>query len=314
MGIFEDVVMARDTVASLLRRPFGQLSLPTVPQAMDWLSQNLAAIGVGGVEGTILTFYLKMEKPDWFKIPDVLKPVLNVVPFDFVTTGPFRPAAGPAAGAGAALTIGSPIRLGAQPDGTLCVFVQVNGDVHLVSCSHVLNGMLNASVKSHNQEVATLSQIVPIQSASPAPNQVDCARAKLDAGVNPILDLPNGLGRLASASPVAAVKGNAVKRASRNGASGTIQDIAARVQMEAAGIEATFENQILIKGDQGPFAQAGDSGSLVVDVQSGGPKALGMAFAANDGNGLVTTESGAWAAVCPMQAVLDALGNATLII
>lgn len=315
---YEDALYVKRVVADLLLWPRVRPITPPFT-ALDWLSKHLVGVGVSNPAHPVLQFYVKSTIPERFKcfltLPRFVRDIIKHVPFQILETGPFRLTGGapaPAGPAQAPLQSGASIRLGSGPLGTLCAFVKIGGQDHLVSCSHVLNGTISQAVQLSGHVVANLSQKVDLLPAAPGTAaKADCARALLATGLTPVLGLPHGLGNLTSATPTPPIYGNAVRSAGRHATTGRVDATSADLILEFAKIEAGFEDQILIRGDSGPFAYPGDSGSLVVDVsQTGQTLPLGMAFATNDTSGLVGgSPTYDFTAICPLQAVLDSLGG-----
>ena len=76
---------------------------------------------------------------------------------------------------------------------------------------------------------------------------------------------------------------------------GTIADVSVDLDVDYDFGTFRFVNQILVEGVKEEFANAGDSGSIIVDEQSQQP--VGMIFAA----------SGKYAIACPLSKVLELL-------
>jgi hypothetical protein len=123
-------------------------------------------------------------------------------------------------------------------------------------------GLLDDGNVSTDQ-IAKLSQFVPLAPATP--NDVDCAVAEvLDSKL--VRGSILGIGRLADGRPVEATEGMPVEKSGRTTGftAGTIADTNADVIVGYETGNFTFQNQIIVVGDHGPFSQAGDSGSLIV--------------------------------------------------
>ena len=76
------------------------------------------------------------------------------------------------------------------------------------------------------------------------------------------------IGKLGSAEPIAAVVGMKVHKSGRTTGyrTGQVFDISADVRVGYEGGTATFQDQVLVRGDTAsPFSASGDSGSLIVD-------------------------------------------------
>ena len=78
------------------------------------------------------------------------------------------------------------------------------------------------------------------------------------------------VGRLASAEPVDATLGMKVEKTGRatGYTTGIVHDVSADVQVLFDLARLTFHDQIVVDGDDAPFCDGGDSGSLVVDQDS----------------------------------------------
>lgn len=171
---------------------------------------------------------------------------------------------------------------GALMAGTFGAVVEANGSRYILSNNHVLAnenalpadtpifqpGLLDGG-SAATDSIATLSRFIPLVLNNP--NSVDCAIAKLvnENDVNPSI-LPK-VGRLKSADPIHASEGMKVEKAGRatGYTTGSIFDVSATITVQFDLGMLTFANQILIKGDGSPFSDGGDSGSLVVDRESG---------------------------------------------
>jgi len=74
------------------------------------------------------------------------------------------------------------------------------------------------------------------------------------------------IGRLADSTPLDATEGMAVEKSGRTTGftTGKVTDLSADVRINYDSGTFTFQNQIIVEGNPGPFSQAGDSGSLIV--------------------------------------------------
>jgi len=173
--------------------------------------------------------------------------------------------------------------------GTLGALVEGDGVRYILSNNHVLAnenslpigspifqpGLLDGGNPAADQ-IATLERFIPLKPDEP--NAVDCALAALvDANSISATILPK-VGRLTSAEPIDAAEGMQVEKTGRatGYTTGTVFEVSytGKVQFQLGMLE--FENQVLIRGDQRAFSNGGDSGSLVVDRESG--RALGLLF------------------------------------
>jgi hypothetical protein len=205
---------------------------------------------------------------------------------DVIYTGPFRALAW-------YNTVSDPLRMGCEVGGvlgagTLGCFVKdkQTGETLILSNQHVLAHSLdqtqgNAIVRQPNggtgsREVAQYLRGVALIWTADNPNTVDCAVARLrvdptscdtqgvcdDAGLP--LTMPFGK-KTATASPGLAVK----KLGGRTGATTgtvTVTEVA-NISVQMGGRTAVFAHQIgVVSSNQFDFSDAGDSGSIIMDV------------------------------------------------
>lgn len=211
----------------------------------------------------------------------------------------------------------TPLRLGASISpttrnsaGTLGCFCRdnANGQTSILSNNHVLasvnqNPLGTAIIQqgrldggNPNQDVvATLSRFVPIQFGG-IPNRVDAAIAQVvnhgrGQDLRNIFDSrtpPNSVTAMQPRSPVSAVQRMRVLKTGRTTAhtQGTVLAVNANNVMVNMGVGvARFDGQITIGMNMTParpFAQRGDSGSLIVDT-AGRP--LGLLFSGSASGG-----------------------------
>ena len=224
--------------------------------------------------------------PPNFVLPDVIEGVET----DIIETGRFR-----AHATGAQQKRQRPARPGCSigfrfPDapagslmaGTLGALVEADGVRYILSNNHVLAnenalpietlifqpGLLDGG-STATDSIARLARFVPL--TTNGNNSVDCAIARLtdDNAVSPSI-LPK-VGRLKSSDPIEAAEGMRAEKTGRatGYTTGTVFDVSATVTVQFDLGMLTFADQILIRGDSGPFSDGGDSGSLVVDRGSG---------------------------------------------
>lgn len=126
--------------------------------------------------------------------------------------------------------------------------------------------------------IAKLSKFVTIKKL-PAKNTVDCAIAKLDSPKLCLATILPKIGKLGSATTIAAAVGMRVHKHGRTTGytRGHVVDVAADVNISYDFGTARFVDQILIVGNSGQFSDAGDSGSLIVDRTT--KRATGLLFA-----------------------------------
>jgi hypothetical protein len=166
--------------------------------------------------------------------------------------------------------------------GTLSAIVTANGASYILSNNHVLAnenalplgtpifqpGLLDSG-NAATDRIATLARLIPLEIDKP--NRVDCAIAAiLDANVVSSAILPK-IGRLTSAEPIEATEGMQVEKTGRatGYTMGAVFDVNATITVQFDLGMLTFEDQLLIRGDAGAFSDGGDSGSLIVDRESG---------------------------------------------
>jgi hypothetical protein len=131
--------------------------------------------------------------------------------------------------------------------------------------------------------IAKLSRFIPLNVSQP--NTVDCAIAEI---LDPALirtTLMAKVGKLASSEAVDAAEHMPVKKIGRGSGYtiGEVFDVSATVTLDYELGSLTFLDQILIRGESGPFSDYGDSGALVVDVDS--RRATGLLIGGNTGFG-----------------------------
>ncbi len=181
--------------------------------------------------------------------------------------------------------------------GTIGAFVQSGGQTMLLSNNHVLANENKAVVGDDVLQpghadggtdpadaVAKLTNFVAIDFNGP--NQVDCAVATVDGGIQ--FDAANldALGRLAGVRRVPLGPNENVAKVGRT--TGVTRGIVLATELDNVGVEydsgdAVFHDVIEIQTSTGsPFSHGGDSGSLIVD---GGLEAVGLLFAGSDTGG-----------------------------
>jgi hypothetical protein len=117
--------------------------------------------------------------------------------------------------------------------------------------------------------IARLSQFVPLIAS--ADNRVDCAIAEL---IDPSFGkarVISKVGKLSSDQPFDAIEGIRVEKVGRGTGytTGTVFDVSATITLDYELGELKFMDQILIRGESGPFSEYGDSGAVVVEMDSG---------------------------------------------
>jgi hypothetical protein len=259
---------------------------------------NVVGVGVGpklvkgkAVGKFAVRFYVATKLPlPTIRRGDVLPTTVKGLPVDVVEVGVFRAFAGAAAAAerkrrrparpgGSVGFQFTGAKAGYVMAGTFGAVVTDGAKRFILSNNHVLadenNLPLGAPIfqpglldggDPQADALATLSKFVPLDFAGL--NQVDCAIAAGDGnGALSATVLPK-VGKLADGNPVPSFVGMKVHKTGRTTGyrTGVVFDVSADVRVDYDGGTATFENQVLIKGDTAKaFSDAGDSGSLIVD-------------------------------------------------
>ncbi|MCY4555415.1 MAG: hypothetical protein OXF79_03345 [Chloroflexi bacterium] len=193
--------------------------------------------------------------------------------------------------------------------GTLGCLVEIPDGVCVLSNNHVLADTNAGAVGDDilqpgpddqppggsSRRIAGLTDFEPLRFGS-AVNHIDAAIAALDDPGSAI-PMIMGIGRHAN-PPVPAFLNQAVAKHGRTTALtfGTVADASFDGNVRYNGKVAYFEDQIAIIGEPGPFSDAGDSGSLVLDHP--GSHAVGLLFAGD----------GSYALANRIQSVLDRFG------
>lgn len=275
--------------------------------------QNVVGVGIGEkIDGEMPTgvmavkfFVRRKYAENQLSKSEILPKTIDGLPVDVEQTGLFRAFAKPQKKKPAAAAIPNPKTRyrPAQPGssigfefpppsnmvmaGTFGAVVKDSAGLYILSNNHVLAdegklapgastfqpGLLdggNAAV----DEVAQLIRFVPLNPA--ANNKVDGAIAKaIRANILSKDILYIG----PPAGTAAAVIDMRVHKFGRTTSYtvGRVSSIATDVTVGYDAGNITFEDQIIIVGDQGSFSAAGDSGSLILDRQNN--KAIGLLFA-----------------------------------
>lgn len=171
--------------------------------------------------------------------------------------------------------------------GTFGALVKDGGNVYILSNNHVLAdegnlppgadifqpGLLDGG-NSGTDKVATLTRFVPLKPG--VFNHVDGAIARGNSASllsRDILHIGPPAGTAAAAIDMRVHKFGRTTSYTV----GHITSIATDVTVGYESGNFTFENQIIIVGDNGPFSAAGDSGSLILERQTN--NAVGLLFA-----------------------------------
>jgi hypothetical protein len=201
--------------------------------------------------------------------------------------------------------------------GTLGCFVKKTGaGLYILSNNHVLAdenrykkggeivqpGTLDGG-KPNTDGVASLSQFVRLRPG--VTNLVDCAIAKLDAGIAADPTKLKGIGTLVGAMTAAPAIGAVVHKVGRT--TGVRHGKVTAIELDGVTVQydiglITFDNQIEIEGGgTQSFSDAGDSGSLIVndDMEAAALLFAGGDHGGSNGKGLTYGN--------PIRAVLSAL-------
>lgn len=288
---------------------------------------NVVGVGIGEKSGAacLQIYVVSRLLPNYLCPGELVPPSFDDVPTEVVQIGrlgrkghPRRP------DPNADLTPkpGSPIRLqtnapnvnsGAR--GTLGAVVEVDGagQRYILGCNHVLaaNGRIKGdnearvvSAEFVGQEASIANPGVYIPLDRHAKNFVDCALAPIigsqeEQARTVRQNFPKSIEKLTSGDPIKPELGMHVKKigAATGPTDGKIVDVDAFLYVDYSFGRFRFEEQIVIEGekDDEEFATAGDSGSIIVDQETGRPVA--MVFAA----------SGKYAIACKLSVVMSKL-------
>lgn len=306
---------------------FAGLSVSTQPR------HNVTAVGAGRkyvkrkpTETQAVRFYVERKVPESL-IPKehILPKEIGGVSTDVIQMGRFRLCAAlppPVTGRFRPVQPGCscsfqlpPPDEGVLTASTIGAIVQKDGRTFILSNNHALAnsnaappgtpifhpGLLDQPDLTTDQ-IAVLTSFITI--TADASNLVDCAIAELLAAVPFSSEILPDVGRLSSATPVAAAEGMTVVKAGRTTSAtvGTVFETNGTVPVLYPFGSATFDSQIFVKDGDEPFSDDGDSGALVVDQAS--KAGTGLLFAKT---------SDGFTACNPLSAVLTALG-VTLVI
>jgi hypothetical protein len=187
---------------------------------------------------------------------------------------------------------------------------------HILSNNHVLadenRGKIGDAIlqpgafddgKNPDDKVAALAIVTKLKKSGA--NEVDCAAAVLDAGVEFDPKSIRGLGNLAGLGSEFLDAGTAVAKLGRTTGLTRGKVTAFELDNVVVGYDLgnlRFDNQIEIEGaDDGPFSRGGDSGSLIVTEDR---RAVALLFAGGEEGG---TNGQGLTFASPIRAVLDAL-------
>jgi hypothetical protein len=171
--------------------------------------------------------------------------------------------------------------------GTFGAVVSRNGSKFILSNNHVLacenelpiGGLIcQPALLDHGNPsrdaIAKLSAFIPLSAAQQ--NSVDCAIAEILDPNSIRTPLMAKVGKLASAEPIPAGEGMTVKKIGRGSGYtvGEVFDVSATLTLDYELGTLAFVDQLLIRGTDGPFSDNGDSGALIVDIES--KRAVGL--------------------------------------
>lgn len=263
----------------------------TVAVATEILA-NLVGVGVAekrtnrqpcGVPA--ITFYVERKLPKSRLNRRLMLPrTIAGLTCDVVACGRLRPATGNSPSDRLdPLVPGAQVQVGGAEAGTLGAFVQdSDGDTCLISNCHVLSSDLATAEGQPvyqpgigfpgSRQVATVKMVVPIRANGR--NLVDVGIARLDPGVDHEADIP-GVGRIIGTGRPSRVEPVAKFGQATLGTVGQFDSMDADVVVPYDFMTASFANVYVFR--PGNFADSGDSGSVVVEPQSG--TAVGIVFA-----------------------------------
>ncbi|PYN99688.1 MAG: hypothetical protein DMD89_10680 [Candidatus Rokuibacteriota bacterium] len=296
----------REATTRFLSR--SEIGTPSAYSVSARPQQNVVGVGLGtkvtkgkATRQPCVRFYVDRKLGETAIPPEfVLPSTVNGVPTDVIETGRFlaQPAAVPVQQrrqrpASPGCSIGfqfTGAKAGFVMAGTFGAVVAAGSVRYILSNNHVLAdenslpigsaifqpGLLDHGKVSTDQ-IARLTRFVPLKAG--AANVVDAAIAEVLVAktVRPRV-LPE-VGALKSVTPIDATEGMKVHKTGRTTGytRGSIFDVSATVKVQYDLGTLTFEDQVLIRGEGGPFSGAGDSGSLIVDRTSA--RATGLLFA-----------------------------------
>jgi hypothetical protein len=279
--------------------------------------QNVVGVGVGEkIDGdqptgvlAVKFFVRRKFAPSDLTSKELLPKNIDGLPVDVEEAGLFRPVRPKVAAKKAPKPVGGPLPnpkarfRPAQPGcsigfqfpppsnlvmaGTFGAVVKDSKGTYVLSNNHVLAdegrlaegspifqpGLLDGG-NPNGDRIATLRRFVPLQAG--VMNKVDCAIAKSDSASILSRDILH-IGPPAGTA-VAAIDMRVHKFGRTTSYTvGHITSVATDVTVAYETGSFTFEDQIIIVGDHGSFSAAGDSGSLILERQSG--NAVGLLFA-----------------------------------
>lgn len=170
------------------------------------------------------------------------------------------------------LTIGSDVAMaGRAIHGTVCGFARVEdcSGTFLLSAGHVLDSH-NCTFSLVTSRGAVVARVARQTDLFPGPKygpnrQQDAVLARLLDGVDPNYELPGKMGLLSSGAPQTAYCNMQVTKTGKTVREGTVKFLKAAILVDYPSQRSWLDDQIIVRGNGGEiFAQAGDSGALVV--------------------------------------------------
>lgn len=271
-------------------------SVESIGTTTDVISKNIVGWGLGikdSGEDTVQV-YVQERFPE-LKIPDRF----GELPTDIVEVGRVTAYQDPAERHRPALGGVSVGHHNIDGYGTLSCLVEKNGNHYILSNNHVLAATNTAEVgdsvvqpgseygnSSPQDNIATLEpyQSIDFSIDKSKPNRIDAAIAKVGGCQQKIVlskIIGIGVPRSIPISPEIDLRGRSVEKygVTTRHTIGIVQAIDTTVRMTYnvgdRECDALFDGQILISRDDSlPFSERGDSGSLIVDSETGKPIAL----------------------------------------
>lgn len=287
--------------------------------------RNVVGVGIGrkhvarkGTSAHAIRIYVRNKLPKGSLGKHLIPAEFNGIPTDVVETGDFRALT---RGLQATLARTRPLAIGLSIGfasaedfiaGTIGAIVERGSDRFVLSNNHVLAfenrnpvgtvllqpATLDAG-RSPQDRVGVLSEYTPLTRRG---NRVDAAIGKIDDAIATRAAFAYGVS-LASAEPFDARTEMQIQKLGRGTGLtfGRVADVSVNVSVDFATGRFAFEEQILLRGNDNPFASDGDSGSLV--VATGQKRPVALLFAGSESHALAT----------PIHRVLDSFGVTILI-
>lgn len=169
--------------------------------------------------------------------------------------------------------------------GTLGAFLDIGGTVYVLGANHVMavNGRVPTGTPilfrppgkfANPGEYVLARKTVHIPLSQPGPNLVDCALAEVIDQKNIKMKIetyfPKGI-VVASGEMITPKAGMKVVRVDvdrKEQAKGVIKCVGCKAQIDFRFGAFDFDDMVLIEGENGEFANPGDSGALIVDLET----------------------------------------------